>query len=205
MSKKKIVTTMVCILFILVGLMGSLFLDSEMAERIVSVITAATAVIGAVALFLQFKRDKMLNEASFLLEYSQQFYSTYHCGDLMNELEKCRVDPAYSLDIDTYYQQIVGYLEWLETLASLINTDVLQISRIDNVLGYRYFLIVNNKQVQDAEIRVNGAFYRSIYEVYAPWADYRKKRNLPIIFEEYDLRKTEEYQKIVTSEKKSYR
>ena len=29
----------------------------------------------------------------------------------MNELEMCRVDPSYQLDVDRYYKDIVGYLE----------------------------------------------------------------------------------------------
>lgn len=193
--------TITAVFLMLLGLVGSLFLKEGAAERVVNVITAATAVIGAFALLYQFRRDKNLNEASFLVEYSNEFYSTYQCADLMNELEKCRVDPAYRLDVESNYQQIVGYLEWLETLASLISTGVLQISRIDNVMSYRYFLIVNNKQVQDGELLRNRDFYRSIYALYPIWADYKRKNGLPIIFEENELSKTEAYQEMMTKKK----
>lgn len=200
-SKSGLYTTVACVLVILLGLTGTLFLKEDLADRVISVITTFTAIIGAVALFYQFKRDKNLNEASFLVEYSQQFYSTYDCAELMNELESCRVNPDYKLDVEKYYPKIVGYLEWLETLASLINVGALQIPKIDNVMSYRYFLIVNNKQVQDGELLRNREFYRSIYELYPVWTAYKKKHKLPIIFEENDLSKTEGYREFMKNKR----
>lgn len=196
-NQKNTIITIVAVVLILVGLLGSFLLSEDVANRVVSVITTATAIVGAIALFYQFKRDKNLHEASFLVEYSNQFYATYQCADLMNELETCRVDPNYRLDVQAHYQQVVGYLEWLENLASLVNSGVLHIAKIDNVMSYRYFLIVNNKQVQDGELLRNREFYRSIYELYPTWVAYKRKHDLPIIFEENDLSQTEGYAEIV--------
>ena len=107
-SKKNLYLTILAILVLVLGMLGSLFLSEGIAERVISVITAVTAVVGAVALFYQFRRDKSLHEANFLVEYSNQFYSTYDCADLMNELEKSRNDPTYRFDTEAYYQRIVG-------------------------------------------------------------------------------------------------
>ena len=148
-NNKSIYITVLSVALIAFGMFGSLLLEEALANRIVGIITACTAIVGAVSLFYQFKRDKNLNEASFLVDYSQQFYEIYDCADLMNELEKCRIDPDYVLDTEKYYQKIVGYLEWLETLGALVNSNLLSISKIDDVLSYRYFLIVNNKQIQE--------------------------------------------------------
>ncbi len=194
---KSTLVTVIAAFLIIFGLASSFFMNDIVADRVTSVVTTGTALVGALALFYQFKRDKTLNEANFLVEYSQQFYATYNCAELMNELEKCRVDSSYKLDTGRYYQQIVGYLEWLETLASLINQGVVHISKIDNVMSYRYFLIVNNKQIQDGELTVNREFYRSIYELYDVWVKYKKKRRHAIIFEENDLRKTEGYRELM--------
>ena len=199
MKSNKNIITIIAVALVLLGLTSSLLLSAHIAERVISVVTTATAIVGAIALFYQFKRDKNLHEASFLVEYSQQFYATYNCADLMNELETCRVDENYKLDVDQYYQQIVGYLEWLETLASLVNSGMIQISKIDNVMSYRYFLIVNNKQIQDCELIRNRDFYHSIYLLYPVWVDYKKKHNLHIIFEENDLRKTKGYAEIIAN------
>ena len=202
-NKKSLLITIACVLLIILGLFGSLLLSTEIADRIISIITTATAVVGAVALFFQFKRDKNLNEAGFLLEYSQQFYSTYGCKELMNELENCRVKPGYKLDVEKHYKEIVGYLEWLETLSSLVNSGLVQIPKIDNVMSYRYFLIVNNKQIQEAELMVNREFYRSIYCLYPAWVEYKRKNHLPVIFEENDLSKTDGFKETINTRKKS--
>ena len=190
-GKKNIYITALSVLLIVMAVTSSMLLEENLADRVINIITTCTAIIGAVALFYQFKRDKNLNEASFLIEYSHQFYATYDCAELMNELEKCRVDPSYSLDVKKYYKSIVGYLEWLETLASLVNSGLLQLYKIDNVMSYRFFLIVNNKQVQDGELIINREFYRSIYELYPKWAKYKRENKLIIVFEENDLSRTD--------------
>lgn len=195
-NKKNIYITILSVALIILGLGSSLFLEEELANKTVNVITACTAIVGAVALFYQFKRDKNLNEATFLVDYSDQFYSTYDCAELMNELENCRMDPAYTIDTEKYYQKIVGYLEWLEVLSTLVNSGLLQLDKIDNVMSYRFFLITNNKQIQERELVPNREFYRSIYELYPNWAKYKKKHGLPIIFEENDLSQTEGFQEL---------
>lgn len=202
-NKKNTYLTILCLLLIVLGLVSSLWLSDALGARVINVITAITAVIGAVALFYQFKKDKNLNEASFLVEYSQQFYAVYDCADLMNELEKCRVDPSYPIDMDRYYQKVVGYLEWLETLAALVNSGLLSVAKIDNVMSYRFFLIVNNKQIQERELIVSREFYRGIYELYPVWSQYKKQKGLPIIFAENELSHTIGFDDIVKAKKKS--
>ncbi len=194
--KNKIITY-ISIFLIIVALIGSLFFDSDTGSRIATIITTITAIIGAIALFIQFKRDKDLNQATFLLEYSKQFYNTYNCADILNELETYRKNLNYEIDVEKYYKEIVGYLEWLESLASLVNNGTLSIDKIDNVLSYRFFIIVNNKQIQDYEIIPCKEYYREIYNLYEKWAQYKRKLNLPIILEETELSKTPDYNEIV--------
>ena len=187
MNRRNTYITAIAISLIVIATMGSLFFGEYISEEVVNAVTACTAIVGAAALFYQFKRDKDLNEASFLVEYSQEFYSVYDLAELMNELEKCRIDPEYELDVEQYYQKIVGYLEWLETLASLVDSDLLQIKKIDNVMSYRFFLIVNNKQIQECELIPNREFYRGIFDLYPRWEKYKKKKGLIIVLEENSL------------------
>ena len=179
------------------ALVGSLFLDDVLGSRIANVVTIITAIVGAVALFVQFKKDKDINMASFVIDYSVQFYDIYHLENILNELEKCRVDNSYKLDIKKNYQDIVAYLQWLESLAALVNSNLLSIDKIDDVLSYRFFLIVNNKQVQEAEIIPCREFYRGIFKLYSEWSQYKKKKGLTIIFEDNALSNIPEYNEIV--------
>ena len=196
MKKNKSIT-IISVVLLVVALIGSLFLDDVMGSRISNIVTIITAIIGAVALFIQFKKDKDLNEASFVIDYSVQFYDIYNLGDVLNELENCRKDKKYKLDIEKNYKDLVAYLQWLESLAALVNSGVLTIDKVDDVLSYRFFLIVNNKQVQQAEIIPCRMFYRGIYQLYQKWYDYKKENNLIILFEENSLHLTKGYNEIV--------
>ena len=196
MKKNKSIT-IISIILLSMALIGSLFLDDVIGSRISNVVTIITAIIGAVALFLQFKRDKDLNEAGFVVDYSVQFYDIYNLQDVLNELENCRKDKKYKIDMDKYYKDVVGYLQWLESLAALVNSKILSIEKIDDVLSYRFFLIVNNKQIQNYEIIPCRTYYRGIYNLYRTWSNYKKKNNLEIIFESNELSKTKGYNEIV--------
>lgn len=196
MKKNKSIT-IISIILLSMALIGSLFLDDVIGSKISNVVTIITAIIGAVALFFQFKRDKDLNEAGFVVDYSVQFYDIYNLQDVLNELENCRKDKKYKIDMDRYYKDIVGYLQWLESLAALVNSKILSIEKIDDVLSYRFFLIVNNKQIQNYEIIPCRTYYRGIYNLYRTWSNYKKKNNLEIIFESNELSKTKGYNEIV--------
>ncbi len=190
MQKKNKIILILSVSLIVISLITSLFIDNDFITKLTTTITVITAIIGAVAIFVQFKRDKNLNEASFLIDYSNQFYNVYNCGNILNELETARKNPNYSIDVDKYYKDIVGYLEWLESLSALVNSNILQISKIDDVLSYRFFIIVNNKQIQDKEIIPCKEFYVGIYKLYPKWANYKKLTNQNIIFEDNALDKT---------------
>jgi len=194
--KRSKAVLVISIIMMAAALVGSLFLDDVLGARISNIVTIITAIVGAVALFVQFKKDKELNMASFVIDYSVQFYDIYNLNNILNELEKCRVDKKYKLDVEKNYQDIVAYLQWLESLAALVNTNLLTIEKIDNVLSYMFFLIVNNKEVQDKEIIPCREFYRGIFELYEKWSAYKKKKNMQIIFEENELSLREEYKEI---------
>ena len=198
MKKNKSIT-IISIILLSATLVGSLFLDDAIGSRISNVVTIITAIIGAVALFIQFKKDKEINEASFIVDYSVQFYDIYNLQDILDELEKCRKDKKYTIDINKYYKDIVAYLQWLESLAALVNRKVLSLEKIDNVLSYRFFLIVNNKQIQNHEIIPCRMYYRGIYRLYENWANYKKKNKLEIIFSNTELSKTKGFDDIVNS------
>lgn len=200
MKKNKSIT-IISVILLSTALIGSLFLDDVIGSRISNVVTIITAIIGAVALFLQFKRDKDLNEAGFVVDYSVQFYDIYNLQDILNELENCRKDKKYKIDMDKYYKDIVGYLQWLESLAALVNSKILSIEKIDDVLSYRFFLIVNNKQIQNYEIIPCKTYYRGIYNLYRTWSNYKKKNNLEIIFENNELSSTKGYDEIINDKK----
>lgn len=193
---------------LLIGsLVGSLFLDDVLGERISNVVTIVTAIIGAVALFIQFKKDKEINQASFILEFSKEFRSVEGYNELMNLLEKNRKGETSNLEFEKNYQTIVSYMQWVETLASLVRGKVMKIDMIDDLLSYNVFLILNNKEIQEKEIVPCKDFYHGTYWLYENWVQYKRKNNLPIMQEETSLEYTEGYRDLINliSSQKKYK
>ena len=109
--KKNIVITSVSTFLISVALIVSLFFDDTLGGRISQIVTLTTALIGAAALFVQFMRDKKINQSSFLLEFSKSFYDPVNLGKIMNKLDPNNVLGKQKITTDDY-DDIVAYLQW---------------------------------------------------------------------------------------------
>lgn len=201
--KKTSLLTILSTLLIAVALVGSLWLDDSIGSRIVNVITVITGIIGAIALFVQFKKDKQVNTASFLMDYSKSFYNDYDLADVFAELDKHNSDPNYTFDMKKYQSKLVSYLEWIESIASLVQSNVIDLYTIDNIMSYRFFIIVNNKQVQDAELVPNAEFYRGTYYLYDVWYKYEQKRGLAVPLSDTGLHLSKDYEENLAKVKKA--
>lgn len=90
-------------------------------------------------------------------------------------------------------EMVIKYLVWLKTLSELILRDTLSISSVDRLFSYKFFIAVNNKEIQNLFLEPMADTYRAIYIVHKMWYAYKKKNNLPIIKEETDLGKLKNY------------
>ena len=91
------------------------------------------------------------------------------------------------------YFDIVTYAQWLETLSSLINRNIVNFAVIDDMYNYLFFVFVNNKYIQEVELMPSQKFYKGIYEAYSSWVNYLNKKNKEILCYEFSLEKVENY------------
>lgn len=196
MKKNKSVM-IISVLLLIAALVGSLWLDDVIGSKISNIVTIITAIIGAVALFVQFKKDKEINQASFVLDFVKEFRSFEGYDALTDELEAFRKKRRKTIKFEEHYTAIVSYLQWIETLASLVKSGVMEISMIDDLLSYNVFIILNNKIIQDKELLPCKEFYVGTFNLYQQWYDYKKKANLPIMMEETSLNKAEGFYDVV--------
>ena len=193
--KKGKLTTIISIFVLCVGLISTLVLDDGIASRIAEIVTIITAIIGAVALFFQFKRDKDVNEASFLMDFWKNFSNN---PTLINIQKKCNNDMISNKTSFTEedYDGILVYAQWLEALCAIINRGVLTFDFVDDMYNYIFFIFVNNKYIQNLELIPYIKYYQGIVKAYATWEAYLKKNNKEILLEENSLLKAiEEYNK----------
>ena len=187
MRKSKIVS-IISIFILSIGLFSTLILEDGIANRIAEIVTVITAVIGAVALFLQFQRDKDINESSFMLE----FWKTFLEKDANIEIQKkCDqdIDSKRTHFVKEDYDGILMYSQWLEALSAVINRNVLSFDFIDDMYNYIFFVFVNNKYIQKTELLPNIKYYQGIVKAYRTWEKYLTKKNKEIFLGENSLLK----------------
>ena len=139
-------------------------------------------------------RQNDIEEASFLLQYNQSFIQDSNMTEVESLLER-QTFYNYDQEIITEEnrQQFVNYLVYLEGLAPLVFRGVFNLDHIDNLMSYRFFLAVNNKEVQDKELKKFANEYRGCYKLYKEWVDYRDRSNLEILGEETALDKWNQF------------
>ena len=193
MKRNRIITIVSCLLLI-VALFCTLFFDDSIGGRISEVITITTALIGAIALFFQFKRDKDINQASFVVEFGKIFEEKEGCRDIMQKLERYRKGET-NVFTKNDYTYIVSYLQWCETLSILVQKNVLNLKTIDNLYSYWFFLITNNEYIQKLELVPEAEFYKGVYILHKIWTKYKRKTNQIILEDNTSLEKVENYDK----------
>ncbi|MDE5416818.1 hypothetical protein L3049_02275 [Labilibaculum sp. DW002] len=180
--------------------------NTEPLKNIVSpyihTIANLTAAGGLVALFFQFKRERDLNEADFILRINNDFMMNESMSRIYKLLEESKVEgqkenPFSQDDII----DMANYLTYFDPFYSLIERKIVKIESIDPVLAYRFYLAVNNKYMQQMLIcsKDKEIAWESIYKLYSYWGKYRENLGREIWQSNHSLSKNDCYNKIVRS------
>ncbi len=137
-----------------------------------------------------------IEEASFLLQYNQAFIQDSN----MTEVESLLEDQAFYGRTDPIItsenrQKFVNYLVYLEGLAPLILRGILTFEHIDDLMAYRFYLAVNNPEIQEKELKRFAGDYRGCYKLYKLWTQYRNEKGYEIHLSDTALDKWEDFEK----------
>ena len=170
-------------------------------DSIVSVITIITAVVGDFGICLELNKEQEINQASFILSINSDFYAlggkgTMYAADLEKMLDE-DYSGANKLELKEEHQvMVIQYLVWVKTLSSLINRRMIKISAIDDLFSYKFFVAINNPQIQQMELIPYKTAYKGIFKAHKLWKKYRVKRGLEIYNEKTDLCNVEGYESL---------
>lgn len=152
------------------------------------------AIIAAVAFWLEYHENKLLNEAQFIADLNEQFISNEHMADVEWDLEKFYIKYDKGELTEEYCkekcdinrrgrQYLVNYLVHLEGVAALVKSRVLHIPTMTDLMAYRYFIAVNNPVVQNIELLEYTDYYHGIFDIYDGWIREMKKQgaNIPML------------------------
>lgn len=171
---------------------------------VATIITTVTAIIGAFAIWFQMKRERDINEAEFIMNYNISFIENSEYVELEQKLEKYRKvmeaggspEDAEEIMTEENQQIVVNYLVYHEALAIFVKKRVLSIDSIDDLFAYRFFLIMNNPEIQRKELGPEAQYYHGCYWLHKKWTEYRKKKGLYILLEDTSLEQTDEYSRL---------
>lgn len=192
MKKSRIYIYGLIILIVVLLYFSSLSIDKDIVSDLLTLVTTLTAIIGAVAIFIQFKRDKDINQANFIVNYGKYFHEIKGNDEVYLKLERYQ-DGKKDIFNDDDYLGIINYLVWCEGLSVLIQNGTMDLPTVDNLFSYMFFLIVNNEYVQNNELIPSAEYYKGIFALHKIWSDYKKKTGQSILNEETDLSKNEIY------------
>lgn len=121
-----------------------------------------------------------IEEASFILRYNQAFIQDKNMIEVERLLENQVYYSSEEVNIisENNRQQFINYLVYLEGMAPLILHGVLSLENIDNLMAYRFFLAMDNRELQEVELKPYAEYYRGCFKLYKKWKEYRGRKNL---------------------------
>lgn len=177
-------------------------------EWLTETLATILAIIAAVAFWLEYHENKLLNEAKFIMELNEQFLSDSNLSEVEWELEKYfnryrknELTEGYEEEFEKKFalekrerQHLVNYLVHLEGIAALVNNGVIHLDAIDDLMSYRYFVAVNNPIVQKLELLEYPEYYKGCIGIYDAWVEELLRQKItPPMYHEKENNLTKKY------------
>jgi hypothetical protein len=181
----------ILVIFVLVFLICALYvmyhfgrtLDQSTPSWIVGACSIATAFCGiltAVFFYLQFekvrkqsKENLNYNEAELALRLYSEFNRNPDISEVYRILEHPDID--FNGEDPRDRMRITTYLTFFETLFYLIEKKRITIRAADHLFGYRFFLAMHDKKIQEIKFTSGDRSYANLFKLYVLWAAYRRK------------------------------
>lgn len=227
-----VVVVLLTIVFYKIFLLGSIVLNSDLIKWLniygksteqyslaINIGEVMTAIAAASIIIVQLKQDqkgevkhRKTAEAQFMLEYNKSFIENKDMCMVEHYLEQeVGGEPVTEMSSLREQRQIfINYLVYLEGMASCVHQDQLAFESIDDVFAYRFFIAVNNPEVQSLELVRCAQYYRGCFRLYEEWVKYREstgkyKENYDIPLEETSLDKCKDYELYIQQPVKVYK
>jgi len=96
---------------------------------------------------------------------------------------------------------IFDCLGFFERIKVLLDNRVIDMPTVDRLFGYRFFLLVNDPNVQKFALYPDGHDFTTVFALHKQWTQYRRSRRDEIAHSQTDLAlfSPEEYDKFIAS------
>lgn len=168
----------------ILGILVIFLLETNLTEyftpeilNFIQIITNFATVCAALAAFMTMKATKDTTTGEFILNLQQEFSSGYGievytaCWNAYVSKKKYSKTEANNLLIEDENRQakIVNYLTFFESLYIMYKKRILSLDELDDLFGRRFFVVVNNREIQNELGGDNYKYYLNIYKLHAIW------------------------------------
>ena len=148
-------------------------------------VASVVAIVGIVYIARQvadtrrFTRAQLLNQ----LEKESSDYRDVYLK-VTGEWAADKGDPPTEYEL----QDVFDALGWYVRIKLLLDSKVIDLPTVDAVFAYRFFLLVNNRTVQQSALYPDGDDFATVFALHKQWSDYRRSRGESIAHAATDLR-----------------
>ena len=180
----------------LLSIFGSGYFKTKEFDSLRNMLTTWFAIISAISFWMQFKNSERLNESSFVMNLNYQFINKKELTKIEHKLEKyfykyeeekknlkrnLSINELKNINLDIDFdrsneecQDLINYLAYFEAIAVMVKNGTVMIEDINDLFYYRFFIAVNNPEVQQNELFPSNPYYRGIFYLDEKWSDIMK-------------------------------
>lgn len=185
---RKVINENIIAVFIVVCVLFCVFIFFSSKEPSVKeILISIVSFVGVFGVFFQIKKTSDLSTGEFILNLQAEFSTNENHTELFLKCWNSWKYDQGKIFTEKDNLQIINYLTFFESLYIMVKNNVLTIEMLDELFGRRFFVVVNNIEIQEKELGKNYMYYLNIYRLHAMWKAYRIKNNSNVFGRDKDI------------------
>lgn len=160
------VAILICMFFV--------YLFTDASSIFADIVTVLATIIGAYASIVEYKKNNSIDLCNEIITAYSKFIEVPTNKIIQYKLE-CLKRRNVNLFNENDITGIRNYLMFFNGVAQNMLNNNVKISKINTILGYRFFLIMNCPYIQDLEIIPNAQAYIPCIKLHNKWRLWSEK------------------------------
>ena len=143
-------------------------------KTLVDLLSFLSTIIGILVIGIELNGSSKVTTADMLINLNNYFHDNENIMNLYQRLEiALNKDLEFEFDIDDDSLNLGAYATFFENIFLLVNNKIAKISDIDMLFSFRFFLFMNNPDIQRKYLLATSASYCNLFLLYDIWIDYK--------------------------------
>lgn len=192
-QRKSYIALFISGIIVLIGIVVIFLLEES--GKFIRLFATLSTVVGVFSVYIQIRKSKLVGQAAFTIEISKYLYELPELPDFIHRLG--RSSDVMNVEYKVSEEErtiLIRYLNYIKTIAALVKEKAVDIETLNKVFAYEFFIIINNKSVQEMELIPFSHCYHDIFYLYNEWTTYLNKHGFETLHDESALLLVDVYQ-----------